>query len=152
MIHYFLCPPLPLFLAACAEVLNLLLYLQLRTPAPPLVLWGLFKQPPLRKPMQAVWRCVAMEYGGQYVPTLWPPLGVRTMLRWCVTSWGTVEPSTPYHRIGEWMYTTFVTVVINFRMANCKRRKGRSVLQPDCCERWQRAKSTVRIPMTQKWS
>ena len=42
--------------------------------------------------------------------------------------------------------------VIHFRIANCKRRKGRSVLQPDCCERWQKVKSTVRIAMTQQRS
>jgi len=46
----------------------------------------------------------------------------------------------------------FWDYVINFRMPNSKRREGRSVLQPDCCEQWQKRKSTVRIPMMQKRS
>ena len=33
-------------------------------------------------------------------------------------------------------------------MADCKRREGRSVIQPDCCELCQRMKNTVRVPMT----
>ena len=71
--------------------------------APPAkkVMCNLFKQLPSHYSMRDGWRCVTMGCGGQFVPTLSPPPGVRRMLRWCVGSGDTVEPSTPYYKIRE---------------------------------------------------
>ena len=41
---------------------------------------------------------------------------------------------------------SFQDYVIDFLMANCKRREGCSVLQPDCCVLWQRQKVQWRLP------
>ena len=45
-----------------------------------------------------------MGCGVQSVLTPSPPPGVRRMLRWCVGSWDSVEPSIPYCNIGESMF------------------------------------------------
>ena len=76
-------------------------------PAAPLtkkVMNDLFKQLPSHYPMRDWWRCVTMGCGVQYVPTPQPSPGVRRMLRWCVGSWDSVEPSTPYCKIRESVY------------------------------------------------
>ena len=65
------------------------------------VMYDLFKQIPSHYPMRDGWRCVTMGGGVQSVLTPSPPPGVRRMLRWCVGSWDSVEPSTPYCKIRE---------------------------------------------------
>ena len=65
------------------------------------VMYDLFKQMPSHYPMRDWWRCVTMGCGVQSVLTLSPPPGVRRMLRQCVGSWDSVEPSTPYYKIRE---------------------------------------------------
>ena len=65
------------------------------------VMYDLFKQLPSHYPMRDRWRCVTMGCGVQSVLTPSPPPGVRRMLRWCVGSWDSVEPSTPYCKIRE---------------------------------------------------
>ena len=57
-----------------------------------------------------------MVYGGQFVQTPRLPPGVRRMLRLCVGSWGTVEPSTPYCRIREWNVFTHMVCVKQLRV------------------------------------
>ena len=65
------------------------------------VMYDLFKQDPSHCPMRDEWRCVTIGCGVQSVLTPSPPPGMRQMLRWCVDSWDSVEPSTPYYKIRE---------------------------------------------------
>ena len=80
---------------------------------------------------------------------------------WCILRWVHTQAHSPFYPWYEARTFTpinlihlrsFWDYIINFQRANCKRREGRSILQLDCYVWRQRAKSTVRIPMTQKWS